>query len=84
MTEIDTGICYIDNISSISKIAYYIFKVVPRSMIWTWSGRTTVLYDSIVKFHIREWRLISLLTHSNFIKKVHIERPILSGIIRLM
>jgi len=54
MTEIDTGICYIDNISSILKIAYYLFKVVPRSMIWAWSERTTALYDSIVKFHVRE------------------------------
>jgi len=54
MTEIDAGICYIDNISNTLKVTYYLFKIVPKNIIRAWNKQTAILYNSIVNFSLQK------------------------------
>ena len=54
VAEINTCICYIDNVSDTLGVTYYPLKVTSRNMIRSQSRRTTVLIDNVIDFSAKE------------------------------
>lgn len=81
IAEIDTYVYYVDNVGGVFGVFHNLFKMSPRNMVQALDRQTTILYNSFNNLGSLEIRQFYLSTQRSLIKKISVDRFILSSVI---